>query len=744
MTLLSPAFLWAVPAAAIPLLIYLLFRRRRRNVTWGAIYILRQVMESRSRQMLWLQYLIIALRTLAVAAAVLLFARPHAPWRPPANAAFPPAPPSVHRVVLLDTSATMQAKHETGTRMDAALSLCRSLLLAGRFPGQLDLLPLSHSDVRFTVTRFPPRPERIEQILAGCAGETGPAAPDRALRAAAEIFRASPFARKELYLLGGFGRHDFADSAALAPRFRDLRRQGVSVFARRYHQADSRNFGVFDLSPDGDVLLALQPARFRATLGYYGDADTAETQVTVTDSRDRLLHQETLSLANGEKTVAFPLALPPGETTLTVRLPHDDLAGDNLIRRTFSVRPRVVVVVVQDIVAKTGFDNPRTWLNLALPAAVHAAGERDTSYRDVASAAQAYAAATRAEADQAELGAQPEQPFTIEIEGKIPEQLGADSLSRADLVILVDVDAMPAEAVETVHRHVLRGGTVLLAPGPDARPEPFNLAFAALTPLLLEPPQVETIDPERYEQCYAETGEDPFWRDLESGQGANLGSPRFYNRYGTKPDSLAPEARVILSLTDNAPLLAERRVGRGHVLLWTAGLGGDWHSLAVHAGFPVMLIRLANQAMDRREFPRNLAPGAPIIAPVEAARAKVLRPDGSADTIPATHAGGRAFIRYDRTDLPGDYDVRTDLAGDMPGLPYHVAAGACDSDVRSLDPARQAALEDAFDLRLCDRDADLIEQVRARYHGRPLSPGLAAALALGLLAEMWLSRRFFT
>jgi len=147
--------------------------------------------------------------------------------------------------------------------------------------------------------------------------------------------------------------------------------------------------------------------------------------------------------------------------------------------------------------------------------------------------------------------------------------------------------------------------------------------------------------------------------------------------------------------------------------------------------------------MERREFRRNLDPGAPIIAPAPGGHARIVRPDGGTETVEAAPATDGAFIRYDRTDVPGDYDVRTDVAADVPGLAYHVRPDPAASDLRTLDAEGQAAFEQTGGLLLCDREPALVEQVGRHYTGRPWSPYLAAALALGLLAEMGLSRRFF-
>jgi len=82
-----PALLWALPAAALPVLIHLLNRRRYRRVPWAAMAHLLTA-EHRSRRRVRVQnVLVLALRAAAVALLVLLFARPAVAGRRPAGTA---------------------------------------------------------------------------------------------------------------------------------------------------------------------------------------------------------------------------------------------------------------------------------------------------------------------------------------------------------------------------------------------------------------------------------------------------------------------------------------------------------------------------------------------------------------------------------------------------------------------------------------------------------------------------------
>ncbi|MHC4884751.1 MAG: BatA domain-containing protein, partial [Planctomycetota bacterium] len=271
MTYAFPAYLYALPAMAIPVILYLLFRRKRRDVPWGAIYILRKVIETRSKTTAWLQYLIIALRLLALAALVLVFAAPHQAWTPPTDGSFPEAPRATHRLILLDTSASMTARVEGGTALDRALSLSRRLIASCVAPGQVDLLPLDGRDKTIVFNQLPVSESNLEEVIAECTPTDGSAQVRRGLQKALDLFRASPWQRRELYLLSDFRAADFGEGqeGELARILKALAEMEVTVHAVRFASTETSNFALRSMAPAVDTLLANQPSLFRIEVGAY-------------------------------------------------------------------------------------------------------------------------------------------------------------------------------------------------------------------------------------------------------------------------------------------------------------------------------------------------------------------------------------------------------------------------------------------------------------------------------------------
>ena len=105
MTFLQPWVLFALPLAALPVIIHLIHLYRRRQVKWAAMIFLRAAQQMSKGLSRLRQILILTLRVLAVAAIIMVVGRPLAGgWLGLTGG----APDTV--LVLLDRSASMEQK----------------------------------------------------------------------------------------------------------------------------------------------------------------------------------------------------------------------------------------------------------------------------------------------------------------------------------------------------------------------------------------------------------------------------------------------------------------------------------------------------------------------------------------------------------------------------------------------------------------------------------------------------------
>ena len=110
MTFLAPWLLYALPLAALPVVVHLIHLYRRRQVQWAAMMFLLAAQRMNKGLSRLRQVLILALRVLAVAALILVVTRPLAGgWLGLTGG----APDTV--LVLLDRSASMEQQNtQTG------------------------------------------------------------------------------------------------------------------------------------------------------------------------------------------------------------------------------------------------------------------------------------------------------------------------------------------------------------------------------------------------------------------------------------------------------------------------------------------------------------------------------------------------------------------------------------------------------------------------------------------------------
>ena len=119
MNFLAPAVAWALPLAAAPVIIHLLFLRRARTVWFSDLALLRRVYLQTLPSSRLRQWLLLALRCLVLAALVFAFARPvlRAGFSPMATGS---DKQGLRLVLLLDTSYSMGYRQAGVTRLERA------------------------------------------------------------------------------------------------------------------------------------------------------------------------------------------------------------------------------------------------------------------------------------------------------------------------------------------------------------------------------------------------------------------------------------------------------------------------------------------------------------------------------------------------------------------------------------------------------------------------------------------------
>jgi hypothetical protein len=252
--------------------------------------------------------------------------------------------------------------------------------------------------------------------------------------------------------------------------------------------------------------------------------------------------------ANGRAQAKFAaLELAPGSNRVTVSLePGDDLAADD--ERYLALKraePRDVLVVASD---------PRSRGALFTSAAL---------------------------GTLATLALNPE---TVP-----PSALTERALQDFSLIVVADAGLLGAAEAERLAEYVQNGGGLLLATGQRS---------TGLTVIPVAGYNLRAAAPTLSARATLGIGEldatHPALRGVDE-----LRAAEFYRFIAVEPSA---DSRVLMSLDDGTPLLIERQLGAGRVLLFTSSLDREWNDLPVQPAFVPFVAGLANHLLGGAGF----------------------------------------------------------------------------------------------------------------------------------------------
>ena len=207
------------------------------------------------------------------------------------------------------------------------------------------------------------------------------------------------------------------------------------------------------------------------------------------------------------------------------------------------------------------------------------------------------------------------------------------------------------------------------------------------------------------------------------------------------------EAQTILQVGGTtAPLLLEKRVGQGRVLLFTSSADRTWSDLPAHPAFPILLHEAVTYLTGGADD-RAVVVGEKLVAPLpgqDVQASVMLRdPGGNEFPVQVTERKGRRFAEYEQAELPGFYEVRS---GETNGTALvAVNVEAAEGDVRALPGDDLRAALAGLRLRFPKETDDLVAAIRETRIGREwwrvfLGAALVV-LALELFLAWYFSRR---
>jgi Aerotolerance regulator N-terminal/von Willebrand factor type A domain len=470
----------------------------------------------------------------------------------------------------------------------------------------------------------------LARVEAGAGGTRyGPA-----LKLAGSILSESPLPRREAILISDFQRVGWQGAEGV--RLPD----GAVLTTVPVTDASAPNLSATPVSLQRSMFSDQERVTVTAGVANHGSEPVRDVDLAL-EVGGRAIQTKRLSIeGNGAASTTFdPVTLAERNVRATVRIANDALVRDNVFH--FVVSPEEPIRIVL--------------------------AERSGAPRD----ASLYLSRALA------VGEAPR----FEVTTRQADSLSSEELSRAAVIVLNDAAIAPNTA-ERLGKFVEGGGGLFLVLGERATWS----GGADLLPGTPGPP-VDRTAGSAARLGALEYGH-PVFEVFRAPRSGDFAAARFY---GYRTVTLAAGAQVLARFDDGAAALLERRVGAGHVLMWTSSLDTYWNDFAVKPVFLPMVHRIMRHLAGYHE-PKPWRTVGEVLEPPDATRS----PRTPAGRVAVTPSGQRIGLDAEGVDVlelteQGFYEIRAQGKDADPAIVVASNVDLAESDMTALDPKEVVA-----------------------------------------------------
>ncbi|QDT04599.1 hypothetical protein K227x_29920 [Rubripirellula lacrimiformis] len=753
MSFLSVAFLAALPLIAAPLLLHLFDRRRHAPIPWAAMQFIVAAEARRTSARRLKQWLLILLRTLAIAALVLALARPML------SGGWFGGRDRTELILVLDNSMSMTRSVAQQTLWDIA---------ATQAAAEIDQLTPGDRVRVMTSAPFPvwiqPSSLRVveeskgnlTQSIKDIRATLGRSDMLAALMTAVQSTAHPSVKNRRIVIIGDAQANDWSiDNEPDWKRFQDTLTQSpiatklsfVNLLQPDSQKASTAKSVTPPDSPTSQVPLNVavdridathtlvgvhHPITFRALLHNYGTVSAAERTVhwkidgqpqaeSVVDSIDPDASQETQWIHSFEK---------PGAYRVAGSFDGDDpLPPDNVASVVIEVVNRIPILMVESSIEFSDIQQDSFFVNAALGWAANQALDESAVYA----------------------------PTVVS-----PQKFSSLDLHQFRAVVIPNLVSPDAESMVNLRDFVADGGGLWVGLGSRTDIDSFNSDWfdggSGMSPLALDrivddaavdpPDRQSESESEVDQQATIEMGSgtriNPFGNAhpanvlLADNDQLDIGDVVIQRRFQFDSAASTSAPSVILSLSNGEPLAIEKYFGDGRVILQAIPLQMQWSTLAKSSAFVVMVREWVDYLCIPGATRFNLEPGDPIELQVTDAgsqSAMLTAPSGNAIELAGESLGDRTEFRTHRTSEPGQYWLEWDLAGNR--VPFQVNRDPRESNLRSLSSNQiERLLSTTGSSAAADGNQTTVLTSEAND---PVWPYLLASLVALITADLFLS-----
>lgn len=625
MSFLSPWFLLGLLGVAIPLAIHLSRRQKAEKVVFSTIRFLKKTPQKMILFQQIRQWLLLLIRAAMIALLAIAFARPFLSQNVFEQAGWSPR----SAVIMLDVSMSMQYSDVFDQAKEAVLEVLGSL----------------HSGDEAALVTFSDGTEKVRELTTDLAQLSAYVrnleAPGfkstgylPALRLADQMLRSARYPDKIVYLVSDYQRRavgNFDTRWRLSP--------GVAFEGIKIGKEETTNLAVTEVKSPSQLIRDQEEHLIVGRIRNLGTRTLSEARVSLSID-EKNVETKNVDLTNkSEAVVTFRTKFRKRGIHLGALTVADKFfAPDNTFHFTVNVLQPLSVLGVVDTASAV----ETRWFESAL-------GKRGRS------------------------------PFHFDMvrAGEITNEM----LQRYRVIALLNVGELAPARVAAIAAYLEKGGSLLIAPASRVAAPTFNRLFHGLTPAALDQKRIATNGD--FQSIGRINQRHPIIKAMGLGESGDFGAARFHGHWSTKPTE---GADVILRFDNGEAALLEKKVGKGHVLLFTSSLDMQWNNLPRQGMYvPLVHETLRYLAVHDEKRP-SYTIGEPVrlLLPVGNA-VRVTGPNG-AETILTSTKGDDVF--YQATDRPGFYDVR----GRQEKNVLAVNVSPAESDLSFVDPEQVGAV----------------------------------------------------
>lgn len=716
MTFINPLLAFGALAFVIPLVIHILNRSRFKTVQWGAMHLLESVIKVNHKRFRIDQLILLLVRCLIPMLLAFCIARPLLTGSKSMEAETP-----VSLVVVLDTSYSMDAKDQAGTKMQSALESARDLIAATHKGSDIYVLQVGEQPLPlFDQPVFDA--DAVIRRLDGIEATYGACKIENAFQAALETLGKMSNGHRELVVISDFQQADWSQtlenqSSEVRTLVEGLEIQPIISFIPIGKQVKD-NVSIQSIEFPQKAIGAGEPHAYRVHIENHGSNPKENARVVFkVNGQQESVSQITLQPL-GSTQVLFTYAFDEaGSHVVEAEVITDDpLEFDNRYAISMTIWDKIKVVMVDGAPNSSPLKSETDFLRIAL---------------------------TPFELGRFQIA------DLVEAEISTLRQFDPDLIQSAKVVVLANVSKLEPQAETALIEFVKEGGVLFVFPGNRVdlnwyRTRLYNNGQGILpAPFGIEKGKRQVTS----QKIVAQHFDHPslaFFNDASNGDLTEAKVNRWYElEVADQPieNELRQNASVLIRLDNADPFLMECNYGKGVVMQLATTCDADWTDFPLKPAYLPFIQQLVTTTASRLIPARNLETGQSAILSVGQGAEQtvtVKTPSGAERVIQSQMSDAGHYATWDGTHRPGVYTFQTS----QQRANFAVHTDRSESHLAALDSESLSDLAEQTGALVFESASDYLSNDELRRKGSEVWKILLACFLGFLFLEVFLQQRF--